>query len=136
MSPTRTLRLGRAVIDGDDISFELDGAPSLEAGARDTLRMGVEYDYHERSILKDGARLRLSAVVDGASVGTSERTIGDVPLVDDSRMGFLELALPKLAPGVHRGSYRIEAEYAVTHDDGVQSVAREAAEGAFTIDVS
>lgn len=136
MREQKIFRLGRVTIDGDLIAFEEEPPLEFEADRRDIVSVGIHYDYHEATEDRERTRIRLTAQLDGERPETLEAVIGDSPLLNDSRRGFLSVPVRVPAKGDLRGRFIVEAEYgsgAWRAEPGVQ--ARERREGAFTLRV-
>ena len=111
MREEKTFRLGRVRIDGDLIEFQPEAPLAFDAGPRDVLAVGVAYEYREVTQDREKARIRLTAHVDGQKPHVQEAVIGDNPLANDSRRGFLSVPIQSGRPGELRGRYLLEADY-------------------------
>lgn len=136
MREEKLFRLGRVTIEGDLIEFHPESSLAFEAQRRDIVSVGVAYDYRESTPDKERTRVRLTAHLDGQKPETFEAVIGDNPLLDDSRRGFLSVPIRVAQHGELRGRFVIEAEYGSgPWRGGTAARAHERREGEFTLRV-
>ncbi|HUR68589.1 MAG TPA: hypothetical protein VM370_05025 [Candidatus Thermoplasmatota archaeon] len=112
MRSEKILRLGHVRIDGPDIHFEPERTLAFEAARSDAVSIGVAYEYHEVTDEREETRIRLTALVGEHKPETFEAVIGDSPLRDDSRRGFLSVPIRTGGTSELRGRFRLEVSYA------------------------
>lgn len=137
MRTEKVFRLGRVRVDGHIIDLEPADSLTFEADRRDAVSFGVAYEYKEVSSDKEETRIRITAHLDGQKPESYEAVIGDNPLLDDSRRGFVSVPIHLPRAGEVKGRFTIEATYksgpwkGKAHDHE----ATERAEGHFTLRV-
>lgn len=131
-------RLGRVRIEGELIEFHPAEPLAFDAERRDDVSVGVAYDYKESSDEREETRIRLTAHVDGQSPATFEAVIGDSPLLDDSRRGFVSVPVRVAHRGAVKGRFVVETSYASGPWKAAElpTEARDRAEGEFVIRVT
>lgn len=129
----RTFRLADVSIIADGLRVLAASATEFDMQARDRARLGVAYEFQDTSV-PERARVRITANLDGRPAQTREAFLRDIPMLNDSRVGFLELPLGNLEAGMHRGSFRVEAEHEIDEGSGFRTDHAKA-EGVFTVRV-
>lgn len=112
MRSEKTFRLGRVNIDGDLVEFEPETELAFDAERRDIVSVGIAYAYREASEEKEETRARFTAHVEGENSETFEAVIGDSPVRNDSRRGFVSVPIRLTRTGELRGRFLVEASYA------------------------
>lgn len=138
MRPEKIFRLGRVRVDGDLIEFQPAESLHFDAERRDQVSVGVAFDYKEASDEKEQTRIRLTAHIEGQAPSTFEAVIGDSPLLDDSRRGFVSVPVRVSHRGAVKGRFVVETSYASGPWKMAElpTAAREQAEGEFVIRVT
>jgi hypothetical protein len=137
MRQEKVFRLGKVHIEGDLIEFHPEDTLTFEAERRDSLAVGVAYDYKEWSDDKEHTRIRLTAHIEGHKPETFEVEIGDNPALDDSRRGFVTVPIRVSASGELKGRFLIETSYASGpwRAAKLEESGRDRAEGTFVVRV-